>query len=214
MVYYPTTPVLDSGVGANEDPLAGNWSGPVDTNNDGGTCRRVSNQFASSVAVAIGDSSWWNKTAFGPNQEAFVTIPVLPAANFVGLELRIQNPGGSTSTYYECEIIPSPYRVRFAKVISGNFSQIRQIVMPSTPQAGDRLAFTAYGNSLNCYLLTGGQWLAQGGVNDNSITTGGYLGMYFALGESTARFTEFGGGDMIVQAQTTVFPGVLGSRRV
>ena len=177
-INFPTTPILDSGVGSNEGPPPTGW---------GGGLKRVSNQI---VANALFDFGYWNQT-FGTNQEAYVTIATKPLAS-QSFELFVRQDSGNNDGYYLlCTNNAGTDTIELRKQVSGSTSSLATAFNQEFG-IGDAIGITGIGSIISAYYkASGGAWILLGTATDTSFTSG-----FIALGidDLTAAFTNFGGG--------------------
>jgi hypothetical protein len=186
---FPSTAVLDSFVQA-PGALSPNWQTPA--LQDAGTASVPSSGVTASSAGT--SSATWKATQFAANQEAYVTIPTLPAAgSFLQVGGRVSSLTGSNVSLYFLRVTPSKNLWDLRKKINGAGStSMGTFTAPFA--AGDSLGIDLNGSTITAYHEAGtGAWTSVGSVTDTSITAGGYL--TFTLGDTTARGAAFGGGN-------------------
>ncbi len=192
---YPRTGVLDSFARA-AGPLGANWQSPG--LQDGGTVAiKSSGQTGISGGAA---TATWN-TSFGADQEAFLTVPTLPAANgFIQVAARVSTQNAATVSCYFVRVTPATgaWDLR-VKLNGGGSSSLKTFNAPFA--AGDGLGMQLTGTTITVFRKAGAAaWSVVGSATDNSITGGGYTS--FTLSDTTARGGAFGGGTIpgVVQA--------------
>jgi Bacterial Ig-like domain (group 3) len=185
---FPTTSVLDT-FSLSAGPLSGNWQSPA--LQDASTVSIASSgQTVSSGGAA---SAIWKATTFGANQEAYMTVPVLPAAgDFCQVSGRISSLTGSTVSMYFLRVTPSKNLWDLRKKLKGGAStSMGTFTAPFA--AGDSAGLQLDGSTITAWHESGtGSWTSVGSVTDTSITAGGYVS--FTLGDATMRGGAFGGG--------------------
>lgn len=193
----PTTPILSTFTGGDEDPLSegGNFAGPV--RNGLSQCRRVSNQAAHSLtATSVSATSYWTPTQFAADQEVYATVPVAPPTSTQAVSIwgRIHNPGNASTAEAYIGAWAKDIGFRIFKMLTGSsFTQIGST--DSTALANnDGMWLNINGTALTLYHFTGGSWVQRVSTTDSSITGAGYIGMEFGTLETDARLDDFGGG--------------------
>ena len=185
---FPTTAVLDSFSQA-PGALSSNWQTPG--LQDAGTVSvSASGQTAGSTGAS---SAIWKATTFGANQEAYLTVPVLPAAGHTfQVGGRVSSLTGSTVSMYFLQVTPSKNLWDLRKKLNGASStSIKTFTAPFA--AGDAAGLQLSGSTITAWHETGGNWTSVGTATDTSITAGGYV--VFTLGDTTMRGGAFGGGN-------------------
>lgn len=186
---FPTTSVLDS-FSQSPGALSSNWQSP--TLQDAGKVSVASSgQTVSSGGAA---SATWEATIFGANQEAYLTVPVLPAAgDYFQVCGRVSSLTSSTVSMYFLRVTPSKNLWDLRKKLNGGGStSMGTFTAPFA--AGDSAGLQLNGSTITAWHESGtGSWTAVGSVTDTSITAGGYVS--FTLGDATMRGGPFGGGN-------------------
>ena len=205
---FPTTGVLDTFTGADETPIATNWSGPIISGDL--QLRRVSNQLAHNTSDTAGGSSYYDLSTFGPNSECYITIPTFSSDDGASLHpwLRMANPGvaGATDGYlFEQSFFPAtPDRLRIKRVDNDVGTQLGGNITAGEYGAGDSIGSEIIGSTLQHYRRPrGGSWGTYGTSRSDSTYSGaGYIGLsgFPATVNSTMRFDDFGGGTVVVAA--------------
>jgi hypothetical protein len=202
----PSTAVLDTFTRANESPLnptnwgIRSWSGH----------KIVSNQ---AVPVNSGtewpESAW--KTAFGLNQEVYVTLATAPTVTYAPMSLlyRCQSPT-TWDDYYRLQAFPVPAandQLNLAKVIGGVATDIGPAIVIGREWAnGDKICARVSGDMHVLYL----NGVVIGSRLDADILTGNYIGLGNDANAGTIGFTNFGGGTLVTapeQVGTAEFGG-------
>jgi hypothetical protein len=136
-------------------------------------------------------SAIWKAAPFGANQEAYLTVPVLPASgSFVQVAGRVTPASTTGVSAYFVRVIPSTSRWELRKKISGAASTVlRTFTAPFG--AGATAAVQIAGSRITAYRKpSGGSWTIVGSATDSAITSGGHVG--FTLGDTTVRGGAFG----------------------
>jgi hypothetical protein len=185
---FPNTPVLDSF--AQSGPLGSNWKSPA--LQDAGTVSvsATSGQTVSSSGTA---SALWIATPFNADEEAYLTVPTLPAAGHVfQVDTRVSSLTPSNVSMYFLQITPSKQLWDLRKKINGAAStSMKTFTAPFA--AGDSAGLQLTGSTITAWHESGSSWSPVGSVTDTAITAGGYIG--FTLGDTTVRGGAFGGGN-------------------
>ena len=199
---FPTTAVLDAFTGG----ISGNWTAdPWGLGSSG--IVYSSNQATGQAGTAYGES-YWSAANYGPDCEAYVSIPTMPATDDeVALGLRIQNAGTGTATGYYVEFtrLAGTDTVFVYRVTSGGvFTTIGSVSQEFG--AGDRLGAEVTGAgttvSIKMFYYTAGAWAQIGStISDTDaarITAAGRVSL--SIQGNTARVDDFGGGTVVPPA--------------
>jgi len=194
MSVFPKTPILDSGAGANEDPIAVNWSGPIFSGI--AQLRRVSNQIAPNASAFGG--SYIDLSQYGPDCEAYATIAALQAIDTIDgyLYVRAQNVGTTSLDGYIVMLFRSSGvnddglqlavetdGADTALGFSGGFDWA----------VGDKYGIRANKNRIEAWRCpSGGSWTRLISAVDSTYASAGYIGL--AAEASSLRLTDIGGG--------------------
>lgn len=191
---FPTTPILDSGVGADANPIAGGWAGPTYTGEQ--QLKRLSNQIVNQAGNPTGDSYW--NTSYGPDAEAYMTLATKPADGgpLIQLDARLSPMAGA----------PNGYTVRLVPQVGGDVWRIRRIDAGSTValgadivqniEAGDSMGIQCIGNQIAAWWKpAAGAWTLLGTRTDATYIQSGTAGI--VMTDSLAAVTNFGGGTVI-----------------
>lgn len=205
----PSTPVLDDFNRPNENPLSdgGNWTGPFATN-AGDVMAVVSNQVITATGI-VSCSSYWQATSFAQDQEAYLTLPVLPAtsAQRMGVATRIRDPNTAACDFYL--FLHHGTVFRFYR-----FDDTTETLLAETPveQPGSGLPLLHVGGGAWEFLAGMTVWLRSEGsthfcyagtppdvrlifeITDATYLNGGFVGIW--AGRSTPRGDDFGGGSL------------------
>jgi len=196
----PVTGVLDNFNRADTatNPPSSSWSTGV----FGGTLRGhrvVSNQCAE-YNVGAGDYySWWNVQTFGPDCEAYLTVATKPALfGYVGVGVRATTPGVNTCDGYEIEwrTLSGTDEMYLYRVDNRVYTLLGSAVAREITD-GDQLHLRASGTTLE--INVNGSSVAT--RTDSTYTTAGYLYVYTK--DTTVRFDDFGGGNLVVSETPT-----------
>lgn len=192
----PSTPILDNFNRADENPAVG-WTADVSA---GGYAnfQVLSNQMA--PAAGAFSSAYWNATAFGSDQECYLTVPTLGAATYTSILARIQNPGASVSFYEFSWDAGNSYLL---KAVAGGARTQLGGSLGVVISAGDKVWLNVTGSTITSYRFTGGAWAVMDVPRtDTAITGAGYVGAW-VQNDTAVRLDDFGGGAIIVQSAST-----------
>lgn len=180
----PTTPIIDSGVRADENPAMG-WTDSI----DGGTygnVQIVSNQIVPTSGEAYPYHSGHGVT--GDACEVYATDPTV--GSNTDLLLRLSSVGtGGVDGYVLYHDATDFYVYRMD---NNSYVQLGAAI-PQTQAAGMSYLLRAVGPVLTVeHRPPAGSWAHLATRIDGTYTAGGYLGMYMRAG--AAAITDFGGG--------------------
>jgi hypothetical protein len=189
----PTTPILTTFTGANEDPLSegGRWSGPMQ---DGqGQLRRLTNQAVPSASGIAPHQSFRQNVLYAADQEAYGFWGVLPAAGQgFACWCRLTNPNGATTAQAVLGVYTEGTGFRlFEFTVGASFVQIGGTdATVATDNQGLWLDVTS--GTANLYHWNGSAWVLKV-TNATTITGAGYIGL--ELNGANMVATSFGGGN-------------------
>lgn len=198
---FPTTSVLDSGVGADADPIGGNWG------NDpaGFNLQRVSNTISGSSGGTT-NSGYWNPTTFNPTTtgvENFFTFNTV-TADRVGLDFyTAATVGTATPDGYEVDTNRTSDLWRVKRITAGVGAAIGADVTQAVA-VGDSCGMFVYKSGSDTiievyYKPSAGSWGLLFSRTDTGFTTftvAGNIALYIA--QNLPRVVNFGGGQAIV----------------
>ncbi len=197
---FPTTSVLSSFTGADEDPLSegGAWGGQIQSGSIG-NLRRLSNQAAPSSSAGTSQSYW--ATSVGADQEAYATVATKPAdGDYVAVWLRAQNPGSGTAVGYQCVMIAADGTDKFQvwrMSSGGSYTQVTDGTLDATQEfsSGDSFGASIDGTTITLWHKpSAGSWTQVGQGNDSNISGDGYIGLDASHAGASTRLDDFGGG--------------------
>jgi hypothetical protein len=196
---FPTTSVLDTF--SQSGPLSSSWKSPA--LQDTGTVSVSAGTPSGTVSGGGTASALWVATPFNADQEAYLTVPVLPAAGHAfQVDTRVSSLTASNVSMYFLQVTPSKGLWDLRRKINGAGStSLKTFSAPFA--AGNSAGLQLTGSTITAWheSATGG-WTTVGSVTDTSIPAGGYIG--FTLGDTTARGGAFGGGNGSSGAQAAV----------
>jgi hypothetical protein len=203
----PTTQLITDFAGADENPLSegGIWQAGALTAG-GNDMQKVSGQ-AKSIGTGTGLNS--RKVAskiYSRNQEAWCTVPALPAAaSVVGLWCRISGePTSSTVVGYVGEyLVGTGWRI-FSCVPPFNFTSIAG-VDATVMAAGDGMWLSCQDDVISFYHFTGGVWVLRNQATNSDVPGGGKIGI--EIFDDSCAIDDFGGGSPMGDLQVpSVYP--------
>lgn len=200
---FPHTSILDNFNRADNTTLGANWT----RLNPGGSGGYTSTQVGISgnaaydpqTAGANKASAAWTASSFAANQEAFITIAVVPGDAF-GVCLRCQNVNGGAVQYYFVQTTAPTWSINRVVTSGGN---TLLTTGSTTVVNGDKFGGRVYNSGGNVVIeiwkLVSGTWTMLGSYTDSSaskITGAGNVGFIVgnANGSSVGRIDDFGGG--------------------
>ncbi len=193
---FPTTPVLDTFVRANENPL------------DNGTWESFPHWFANNLTQILSNSAQatgtdngavW-KTTFGQDQEAYVTITEVNGLAWFAINIRgtVFNNSGFLNDSYDVGIDVGGQP---GKILCENQSPDWGTWGANVTQSvsnGDSLGIRAIGSALEAwYKPSGGSWTQiRTGTNSTHIQSG-KISLAFGYSGTSPKFNDFGGGTYV-----------------
>lgn len=195
----PTTPVLTSFTGADEDPLSEGaaWAGPTQSGKR--QLRRLTNMAHRSATGTAAEGQSYRGAGTGPDSEVYATIATVPTAAGEGVAVwcRIQNPGNATTmtAYLGAWTKGTGWRL-FRVHSGGTFVQIGATQATPDPVAGEKIWLDVTGSALALRHFTAGAWVDRVTSTDTNITVAGYIGGEISGG--VGDLDEFGGGTVVV----------------
>lgn len=189
---FPSTSLLDAFTGADQNPISTNWSTPA-TGVGVGSCKRLSNQIAGSVAST--SDAWYNVATYGPDCECYVTVTVKTATgDGIGVYGRVQQPSVSAATL-------DGYLV-YASTASGTDTitiyRVDNIALTSLAVAsqefavGDKIGIEIIGTTINAWYWNGSTWTNVATATDSTYSAAGRLA--FRIRGTLGRADDFSGG--------------------
>lgn len=198
VVAFPYTPMLDNFNRAN-GALGANWGGQ--------TSRFAILNNVQNVTGAGVSTAWWMRDSYGPNQEAFFTFNSIAAnAEELGLLLKLNGNAASANVSMidvNYDRRPGQNNVQIWTHDPANGWRLRAVFPGITFAVGDQLgARTLADGTINVYrngVLLGVASVIGVGGNTwpmSRVTAGGRIGVYMVTPANSARFDNFGGGDV------------------
>lgn len=213
---FPSTPVRDSFTGTNGTDLhvySANWQSPV----AGVTALEIqSNAATGTVAGGVNWQTWG--TAYGPNEEGYVTLSTAPAAGqYVGIFTRVVNESSaSTTDGYFLRYLDGVFA--FFRVDNGAQTAVGAGIS-QTMSNGDSFGIESVGGTHTIYYkASGGAWTSLGTRSDSTYSAAGKLSLI--TGSTAVRFDDFGGGTRVLSvsagqpAETDLAQAVTGRKTI
>lgn len=187
---FPTTPILDTGVRANENPAVGWVDGPD------GLVYGTIEIFSNTIHSPAGDAwSYWNAADTGADCECYATVTTKPSnGQLLELFVRMTPIGASVDGYY-VEVAPAAGTdvISLWRMDNGVGTTQLGAAFNQEVSNGDGLGISAIGSSISAYYRSGaGSWTLLGSRTDATYSAGGKVGVYFS--DTSVAITDFGGG--------------------
>jgi hypothetical protein len=184
---FPLTPVLDSGVRADENPIVG-WTKPIFTAGNN-SLRIVSNTIR---AVAAPASNYLTRQPFGPDQEVHFTLALEDAGTFVHVPFCLHGTLPDTGNGYLLNISSAANTITVEKMTNGGIAAIGAAIA-QTIANGDSFGARRIGNEIEVwYKAAAGVWTRLATRTDATWRVNGRIGLI--LISATQQITNFGGG--------------------
>ena len=194
---FPTTGILDSFTGSDENPIATNWSGPAFTGNQ--QLRRLSNQLTADTSGSNNLSSWYDIATVGPNFELYLTLAGISNNNndYVTLGVLEGPPDGNA------------YSIEAWYQVGTDFVQIRRdgtvlgATIPRNLSAGDKIGIQRIGSTINAfyYEVAEGVWKLIGTRTDATYSLVGNPFVYTQMTDSGDWLLDDLGGGTLAGAE-------------
>ncbi len=205
---FPTTGILDTFTGADENPIVTNWTVKIRPTDD--NLKRLSNTLQNEFQGGIG-SGWYDISTYGPDSEVWATVTTKGPTNGdqIRLYLRLVDVGLSTVDGYEARLVSvdaGTDAVRIFRLDNGSSSQLGVDISQEFTD-GDGFGFEAIGSTLAVYRKSAGVWTLLDTRTDSTYTAAGYLGVQFTQsGVGSPVLDDFGGGTVVVGAAPLTRP--------
>lgn len=203
------TPIIDSGVGADENPLAGSWARMLTIL---APLKRASNVFAHTVAGNI-NGSYRPGTVYAADCEFYVRMAsITGGANQEGwLYMRLQGGGGDGTGFngYAFSFTTDGAGVAactaYSMTNAGTATLYAASGIPAAWLDGDYVGFRCIGTSIQtwCKPASTGVWVQTGSANDSTYTAGGTVAL--GITGSALTLNQFGGGNVIGAEKQSVY---------
>jgi hypothetical protein len=194
------TLATDSGTGANQNPIAGNWTNITSALE----IQRLSNQFVPKTMSTVG-CAYWNAVTWQNDQWAQITVEASSSFSGVGPCVRVNESGTNTAYKFlwDGTALGTPGTWFIEKVVAGTTTTLIQSSGTSIAvSAGDTLLGVVNGTGLYLYYngVLVGAW--QG---DASISSGaaGLIAFSNAVPVTDAAMTNFLAGDFTTSPPIT-----------
>lgn len=191
---FPTTSVLTSFTGTDENPLSegGNWSGPIISGEN--AMQRVSNTAKASTTSA-NNNSYWTVSTYGADVEAYATLGGTGTGNDYQVFARVLNPNSGTMSGYSLLYREGGAFLRLRSWTSGAPTTLGTDITISALANGDKIGIEIIGSTLTAYTYTGGSWASKGTRTDSTYSAAGYIGISINdTGPGGSTLDDFGGG--------------------
>lgn len=204
---FPTTAVLDSGTGANADPIGGNWTKLL-ANVE---ITRVSNKIAGPNS-GVGDDYWNVSVTSSADCEAYATVDTLYSL-FEDIRLYLRMTGVSGNGYMGIWAKDGSNNDNWAiyKVTGGTGLSLLTsgTLGVGVMTAADKVGIEIIGTTIKLYRKAGaGAWaqIASASTTDATYSAAGYVGV--TMNGPNARLINIGGGPFASPPVNTVAPVV------
>lgn len=194
---FPSTSILDTFTGSDENPITSNWTSPADTGY--GDLQRASNQLAK--VTPNFDSAYYDVTTFGPDCEAYITMVTKPPTND---HIRVMARMNNVNTgLLDCFMVV----VTMGAGVDDWAIQFYQGGTPGTLGAafqqevsdGDGIGISCFKDDITAWYragTAGNLWVPLATRTNTTFPNGGYLGIEL-YGTASGAFGDFGGGTMV-----------------
>jgi hypothetical protein len=193
---FPTTSVL-----TNFTQADGNASGFTVIWSGDNPIYVTSNQARCNVSSGAADGGW-NAGTYGPDCEAYATIPTLSSGKnlYIYARLSVLNTASA----------PDAYRVKYNGTDTVTIEKYSHDGYPTqlgasisvTLSAGDKLGISCVGSTITAWRYTSGAWASLGARTDSTYSSAGYIGI--EITDTTYRLDDFGGGTVSSGSQIKV----------
>lgn len=193
-----STPILDTGVRANESPLSngGTWTCPWYGNFDT-SLKILSNQIVNASLISSTGDCYWNVQTFGPDSEAFLTVTTCASTNnAIAVGLGSNTEGGNAPNAYGVFMFNNAgtFELDIQKIVGGAFTTLASPTHTCTN--GDNIGIKRVGTAITSwYKAAAGSWTQVSSVTDSSVTGAGHL--FATIDDTTGAINNFGGGSLI-----------------
>ncbi len=196
---FPLFGIVDDFTRANETPLAGNWSTPIDVADV--SHNLVSNQVRTGTSSRA--SNWWNVDIFGPDAEAYMDFVTAGngARRFV-LWIKTANENTGSLNGYTL-VVNSTGAWLLNKVVAGASTNLATL---SGHGAQAKMGINWISGVVSTFEFVGSwnQTPVQQ-VTDNAVPGAGHIGFGQTSGATTSSiFDNFGGGGTGLDTFSTV----------
>ena len=198
---FPTTSVLTSFPGADEDPLSegGAWAASTIRLASAtiGRCRLLSNVAAHPVDGNFAGESVW-ATQYAADQECFATITALPTAgtNGYAVWVRIQSEGTAGADGYMLSYNRT-IGLRIFKMLNSAVTQVGTTTDAGDLAIGDSIGISGEGTTIKAWRKpAAGAWSNTITETDSNVTGAGKIGVLISAG-SSVRVDDFGNGEVV-----------------
>lgn len=194
---FPTQGVLDDFNRADANTLGANWANNTialfsGTAEDQAIVSNACSFPTPDSAVAL----HYTDNTFGPDSEAYMTIPTIVTGDSHTTYVRIVQPGTSTFDGYAFTYAPSGTTMRCYRADNGAMTQFAGVTQSMSN--GDKMGGDMIGSTGTIYQFTGGAWNTRATGSDSTYTAAGLIGMYCPGTSGAYSHDDFGGGTVLV----------------
>ena len=185
---FPTTPILDTFVRADEMPLnQANWRDVLGVS--------VVSNLAASLAESNYEGISFYNTIFGPDCDAYVTLPTIYTGAHVPQCAIFARADPDAETWYDIAVgYNGGVGTDWVK-LGWNGGTLATYL--TTIHDGDKFGIRCHGNNISAYQYTGGAWALLGTVVDASVPGAGLCGVAVMMAGAGASIplNDFGAGN-------------------
>ncbi len=202
---FPTTFVLDTFTGADETPIATNWTGPATAGNT--SANRTNNEFSGGAGFF---DAYYNVASYGPDLEIFATINAIPGTG-ENMDIRAYTAdvGGAADGYGVRLDGGASHSGSIRRVDNGSSSTILDLGTLPTFSNGDKLGMARIGNIIEAWAYQSGSWSKLGEVVDATYTSS-TTRLVLVLNGASPRWDIFGGGNITAKESDNPPIGFIG----
>jgi hypothetical protein len=205
---FPTSSLIEEFTGEDDaSPPNANWTN--DPFGFGPLGLKISSNQAAGLTGAGVDSAYYDAEEFGPDCEAYATIPVLLATDTAAIMVlaRLATPGAGTLDGYGVAYVRDSVEgdtIRLARIDDSTPAYLGDPVAQAV-SAGDAIGIAIAGSTITAYYKpAAGEWTELTTETDATYSAAGYVGLW--IGDATARVDDFGAGTLGGESGPT-FPG-------
>ena len=188
---FPTTQILDSGQGADENPIAGNWTNDALNEGANNQLRRLSNNFAA-VTLDTSCEAFWNPRGFDDNIEFYFTVVTNPGAGQRFEGGFIKSPGTANISGYQFQFTDNSGTSQIVRHDVGGFLTLAT-TSTLTYTIGDVLGARIFGNGGGILEMFKNGQVVLTAVDS---TYAGNFYLYLGIRSTVGRVNNFGGGNI------------------
>lgn len=191
---YPVTALLDDFNRADESPLAGNWSTPI--NVSGASAAISGNGVITNSTPPAGVSAYWDLAQFGPDCEAWITVSAdLDTNENFSVFARLKDVGTDNYDGYQVGINAASNEIGIGRRDNGSYTNLGSVTV--TPSVGDSVGIRCVGSRIEAWHKpVGGSWTLKVAATDTTYAAAGYVGFDMYTEDFTTKLDDFGGGTL------------------